>query len=1151
MKAGKVYESELEESAIGILHEHGWEYSQGDEIHRQETEPLIEDDLRAFLKNDYEDLSESEVSSLIENLRLTGGITLYHKLKATFDFMRDGFDFTRDDETKDKLHISYIDFDHPEKNVFRAVNQFVQRITPSEQSATGAQTRRPDLLLFVNGMPLVIIEFKNPADAHATIHSAWEQIHIRYKRDIPELMRYCVLSSISDGANNRLGTTFTPFEHYYAWKKVENEDEAQTGFKCLETLIAGAWSPERLLKILRDFVYFPDASSTKETEIVCRYPQFFATQLIFVNIKKHAKLTAGGDGRGGTYFGATGCGKTFTMLFLARQLFLRGPKLMGSPTILLIVDRDDLEGQCGRLFCSSTEFLKEAAVRAIESREDLRKELSSRTAGGFFLITIQKFCEAIGLLSDRKNIICLSDEAHRTQTTTGQKVKIVRPSDGDTVSFDAALGDRKLAEDTEIGSTGKKKPGAYISWGFAHYLREAFPNATYVGFTGTPIDDTVKVFGEIVASYTMREAQEDGITVPIKYEARLARVVLDKAKAAEIDDFYKKCADEGTSEDEIRKSREAMASLQGILDSSEIIEKLAADIPAHYEKFVANDLGRVQKAMIVCPNRKVAWTLCKSIEKVRPDWFVERRTPEDSKYKTDEEKVRLAKLKPVRAVNLVATRGPNDEKEMYDAFGDDAHRKELEVAFKDDESNFRIAIVVDMWITGFDVPSLTVMYNYKPLQKHTLVQTISRVNRVYRDKSYGLIVDYIGIRENMKSAMKQYGADATTPVDDLETSYAAFTAELKTLQEMLDGFNASPFFGKKPFERMICLQEAAEFVQRKDLVPEKEDGKKSKKSAVMLFRGHVRRLKVAFSICQPADRLNTNECIWAEFFMSVATFIAKATDSPHSLETMNETVAQMIKESISCSEVETVLNATDAEDIFSKDFWGEIENAKLPVTKFQILCKLLSKAIQEYAKTNKVMAQKFADMLQKVVDEYNTRDNLVFTNDVASATINDVNDLINAKVKTLTGKLKEIFEALKKDKAKFKELGITFEEKAFLDILIEIRDREKFQYDDAKCLQLAHDIKALVDGTTIYADFLNNQNLTDKLNVDLATLLYNSGYPPKWSEEIFEQVLGQVKNYKGNNPVSVESVDAYYTANSDMYEMYTSSGDVKGTYQAE
>lgn len=474
-------------------------------------------------------------------------------------------------------------------------------------------------------------------------------------------------------------------------------------------------------------------------------------------------------------------------------------------------------------------------------------------------------------------------------------------------------------------------------------------------------------------------------------------------------------------------------------------------------------------------------------------------------FDTPEKRAELEAYQSLPMINMVATRGSNDPKDMFELLGDKAHRQMLDREFKRPLSNFRIAIVVDMWITGFDVPCLAILYNDKPLQRHTLIQTISRVNRKYPGKEYGLIVDYIGIRENMQKALKQYGGDDEPPADT-ELTYAAFANELQILKDMLHRFDASDFFSRAPLPRLIALQKAAEFVLSQP--PQGEVNFST------FFKAHVRRLKSAYGILQPAGRLSKEETSWAQFFMAVQEINGKTTNTPHSVETMNRAVEKMVTEALQCTGIETVLNAEGEEELFSEKFTEEIEKVKLPHTKFQLLVKSLKKAIRQYGKTNQLKALQFDVRLQKIVDEYNTRDKLVFTNEVASQTVNAIQDVVNKKLNELTGEVLDLFRRLRKDREEFKRLGITFEEKAFYDILVDQREQHGFEYPDEKCLTLSRKIKALIDNSSVYADWLNNDNLKADLQAELTILLYQEGYPPEWDEEVFNKVMEQVRNFK-------------------------------------
>ena len=1043
---GQFTEAQLEAAIIELFEQQGYTHVHGENIHRQYEDILLLDDLRAFINDRYahENLSDAEMGKIINQLTLIPSSPLYDGNRAAFWIVNEGFDMVRDDVTKVALHVDYIDFENPEKNIFKVVNQY---------SVQGERLRRPDLLIFINGIPVGICEFKSAIKEDTTVYDAWEQITIRYTRDIPKLMKYCFLSVISDGANTKLGSIFTPYPFYYSWNKANDKDRVSNGISSLFTMIAGAFSKERIIKVLRDFVFYPDDSKKSEA-IVCRYPQFFAAEKMLENIKHH--LRPAGDGKGGTYFGATGCGKTYTMLFLTRMIALRDPDTFNNPTIVIIVDREDLDTQTSELFATAKKFLHESDVRSIESRADLEKTLRDRPSGGVYITSIQKFCEKTGLLSDRSNIICISDEAHRTQTGVGAKLK-------------------------------KTDKGVFTTFGFAKYLRDSFPNATYCGFTGTPIDETIAVFGDVVDSYTMKESSDDGITVRIAYEPRLARVILSEEQAKQIKKYYDQCARDGSNPEQIEESQRAMAQMRAILGHPDRLKKLAADVVEHYEALVSEKPEIVQKAMIVCADRTLAFQLLQQILAIRPEWGEQRRAEDESKLTKEQ----LDKLRPLAKINLVATQGQNDEKELYDLCGSKEYRKMLDKQFKNTNSNFKIAVVVDMWITGFDVPSLAVMYIDKPLQKHTLIQTISRVNRVFEGKDKGLVVDYIGIKDDMMEAVKRYGGPQESPVDELNITLSIFRNHLALIDELLVGFNATKFHAGEPLERLECLNHAAEYVQ-------------SSKEMETRFMGLSRRLKGAYNICFPSGELTDKETATAQFYLAIRSIIYKQTkgNAPDA-EMMNRVVEEMVRNAITCTGVENIVDENKSVDLFSDDFLEQLDKVKLPITKFNALLKLLKKAISAYGKTNKVKALEFDERLKRVVETYNSRDKLVFTSEVVADFVNDLSD-----------QLLKIFKDLQDDKTSFQKLGITYEEKAFYDILVKVRDEHGFPYADEKCLVLAKKIKELVDDKSQFADWSTRDDIKNQLNMDLTILLYQNGYPPEWDEEVFEKVMEQAENFK-------------------------------------
>jgi len=1102
---GHFCESEYEYALISFLENEGWVYSSGPDIAREyKRDVLIIDDLKDYLNNNYSDLSESEVKRLIDNIKLVGAETDFATLHKFYKWVVDGFNFQLDNG--ETIIIDLINFEKNKtlNNIFKVVNQLsIEYINNGK-----AENRRPDILLYINGIPVCVMELKNPSDANATIHDAWEQINIRYWRDLPHLLHYCPLACISDGVKTRLGTVRAPYEHFYAWRRVNSEDKVSTlPFEETMTMVKGVYAPERFLEIFRDYIYFQDTEYDRnEVEIVCRYPQFFAARLLKQSIIKSVQE---GTGKGGTYFGATGCGKTYTMAFLARQLSLRCSDIpeIGSPTIVMIVDRNELQKQGAKLFTKSTEFLNIGSVNVVSSRKELRQELGLRQSGGFYICTIQKFCDRkddlIGLINDRSNIICFSDEAHRTQLDHSKKIQFSKDVD--------------------------ENMKALISKPYAKVLREAFPHATFVGFTGTPIAETYQTFGDEIDRYTMDQSVADGLTVPIKYHPRIAKVLLDENKIKEIENYYKLCADEGATFEEIEKSKRAMSSMDIILGEPSRLDRLAVDIHDHYVLSCENDPNRIQKAMIVCSNRPIAYALLQKFKEHYPDWFIEKKTPGDVEVSEEE----LRELSPMPFIAMVSSVGSNDPEEMYNYLGgvtNDKRSEKMDASFKQDKSNFRIVIVVDMWITGFDVPTLTYMYNDKPLQKHMLIQTISRVNRKYPGKEYGLIVDYIGIRDNMRTAMALYGGDSSiAPTkDDVDQATDIFNEQLNTLKSLFVDFDLSPFLNpnEDPANRYMMLTKAAEYVFASDenMNMVSDDGKKvNKVSFKTYFLRTTRRMRSAYDICQPSGELNDNESALAQCFMAIAGFVRKMTGTSHiDADTMNKNVAQMVEEALKYTKVESILDSGE-EDIFSPETYERLIDVKMPASKLELLIKMLRKQIIEYQKVNQIAGKKYQELLDETIKQYHERRKHL-SSDEAGVAQNETTDEI---IKNATEQALKILQDMQIDRESFRKIGLTFEEKAFYDILIDLRDRFNFEYGEDKNVngviinnkakELAKKIKEIIDTKSSFADWLNNQNVRNRLKFDIKVCLIQNGYPPEYSPEVFSKVMEQAENFEKYN----------------------------------
>lgn len=1038
-------EHALELSIIELLQNKGYIHQTGSELLREKSEVLIVDDLKEYLRTQYASavLTESEIDSIILSLRTVGG-TLYEANKTILSVIIDGFVFNREDREKKDIFIELINYREPKKNIFKIVNQL-------EIEGYNYQLRIPDGIIYVNGLPLVVLEFKTAIQENTTIMDAYTQLTVRYQRDIPEIFKYNAFVVVSDGANSKYGSLFTPYEFFYAWRKVHDNDKEMDGINSLFTMIDGLFAQDRLLAVVKNFIYFPD-STDSNLKIVCRYPQFFAANNLYENVKAHMKPN--GDGKGGTYFGTTGCGKSYTMLFLTRMIMKSS--YFKSPTILIITDRTDLDDQLSKQFVASKQFIGDNNIISIESRDKLREELQGKPSGGVYLTTIQKFTEDTQLLTDRYNVICISDEAHRSQINLDMKVKVT-------------------------------DDGVNKTYGFAKYLHDSLPNATYIGFTGTPIDATVEVFGDIVGHpYTMTEAVKDEITVNLVYDGRAAKVTLREDKLHEIEEYYDKCASLGASEEQIEESQKAVAHLATILGDPDRLKAVAKDFISHYEKRVEEGSTVAGKAMFVCANRLIAYAFYLNLMELRPEWKEKRKAPEGVELTEKEEK----ELKPIEKVCLVMTRNKDDKKELYEMLGTKEHRKELDRQFKNVKSNFKIAIVVDMWLTGFDVPCLDTIYIDKPIQQHTLIQTISRVNRVYEGKDRGLIVDYIGIKKNMNVALRKYTNFEKEELDDVCQAVTIVLDQLEVLDQMFHNFNAKDYYVGSPVEQLNCLNRAVEYVQ---LTQDLE----------VRFMAAVKKMKQAFSLCSSSEQFTSADIEKVHFYQAVRSILFKLTkgDAPDTSQ-MNAKVRKLLDEAIQSDGIEELFETGKHIniDIFSDEYMARIEKIPMPNTKIKALQRLLSYAIEEFKKVNKIKSIEFADRMKAVVEIYNNRrKDEAFANEVLDDVANQLADLI---------------QELKTERNSFKNIGIDYEEKAFYDILFAVSKKYEFEYPNDKMIALSKEIRVVVDDKAKYTDWSTREDIKANLQVDLIILLDKYGYPPVTIDDVYKEVLEQAENFK-------------------------------------
>ena len=814
---------------------------------------------------------------------------------------------------------------------------------------------------------------------------------------------------------------------------------------------------KRIQDIIRNFIFLPD-SSKKDEKIVCRYPQYYAARALYDNIIKAQKPQ--GDGKGGTYFGATGCGKSFTMLFLTRLLMKS--EHFESPTIILITDRTDLDDQLSGQFTNAKTYVGDNTIVSVESRADLRDRIQGRESGGVFLTTIHKFTEDTELLTERTNVICISDEAHRSQTNLDQKIRIT-------------------------------EKGVEKSFGFAKYLHDSLPNATYVGFTGTPIDATLDVFGRVVDEYTMTESVKDEITVRIVYEGRAAKVELHNSELQKIEEYYKVAEEDGANEYQVQESKNQSANMNAILGDPDRLQAIAEDFVKHYEKRVDEGATVEGKAMLVCSSREIAYDIYKNIIALRPEWAVVKKAALGTKL-TDREK---REIKPIERIKLIMTRGKDDPKAMYDLLGTKEYRKELDRQFKSGKSNFKIAIVVDMWLTGFDVPFLDSIYIDKPIQQHNLIQTISRVNRKFAGKNKGLVVDYIGIKKQMNLALAKYNKGDQQNFEDIRESLVVVRNHLDLLGKILHKFDSTPYFDGTALQQLNTLNQASEYVQ-------------TTKETETRFMGLVKRLKAAYDICAGSEKLTQIERDYTHFYLAVRSIVFKLTkgNAPDTAQ-MNARVREMIKDALASEGVEEIFKMGNEEeseqDIFDEAYMAKIDKIKLPNTKIKLLQQLLAKAIGEMRKVNKVKGVDFSKKMESLVARYNERKE---------------NDVLRSEVyEEMAEELTKLIWEVQKEFKAGDVLGIDFEEKAFYDILKELCNKYDFRYPEEKLIELAKAVKDLVDGQAKFPDWSKRNDIKSALKVGLILLLDEYGYPPVERDEVYTEIFEQAENFKKNREV--------------------------------
>ena len=997
-------ESDYENALLELFEQHlGYEYVCGYHIDHNVKSPLYDEVLEESIFRINKGKPYDAIKNALLTLKNFENGTLVQKNAVFTDYLQNGISvrYTENGEERSTL-IYLIDWENIENNSFICANQW----TFIENS-----NRRPDILLFINGMPLVLIELKSPSREDTDASEGYTQIR-NYMHEIPSMFYYNQICVMSDQLTSKAGTITSDETRFMEWKTVDGSYE-NTEYAQFDTFFEGMFKKERLLDIIKNFICFSN-EGINAFKILAGYHQYFAVRKA-IESTKHATVT---DGKGGVFWHTQGSGKSFSMTFLAGNLVKHNK--LNNPTILVITDRNDLDGQLYDTFCSAYEFLRQEPIKC-ESRADVREILEGRKTGGVIFSTIQKFVEETGLLSDRENIVVMVDEAHRTQYNIDGKL------------------------DTNTGE---------IKYGYAKYLRESLPNATYIAFTGTPIETTDKstygVFGDLIDVYDMTQAVEDGATVKIYYESRLAKVKLARHQMDLIDnEYYNMQVNEGVEDYIVDQSQKQMSRMEQIICDEDRIKQVVKDIIAHYEDRENLVAG---KAMIVAYSRKAAYMMYKEILEQRPNWN--------------------------NKVKMVMTTNNQDCEEMAKLIGTKKTQKEREDEFRDLDSEFKIVIVVDMWLTGFDVPSLDTMYIDKPMKAHNLMQAIARVNRVYPGKSGGLVVDYIGLKKELFDALKTYTTRDQDKIQENEEAKIIALDILEILRNEFHKFDYEPFFGDSDKVRYELIRDGAEFVQ---FIEQRKN----------TFMEQTKKLKDVYKICTALLSKRTKDEI--AFFMAVRSFIMKTTRTGKpDLKEVNARISKMLEEAIVGDEVIVLTNAGSQEtfDLLNEDNINKLRALPQKNIATNILMRAMKDKVEQVKQKNIIVSRAFSEKLQKIIEKYNNR--------------NDEKDVFEV-LEALVEFKHELLKAIESGD----EIDLTYEEKAFFDVLTADPEVIASMEDDI-LIKIAKDLTKTVKENMCPA-WHERKQAQAKMRMHIKKLLKKYDYPPNKSEKAIEDVMEQVK----------------------------------------
>ena len=1029
--SGFYTEADYESSVIELFQNMGYQHIYAPDLERDFRSPLYEDELDDAIHRLNPTLPEEAISDALYKLKNFENAELVQKNELFMEYLQYGIEVRYFVENEERSGLVYlVDYKNPDKNSFIIANQW---------SFVENSTKRPDILLFLNGIPIVLMELKSPSREETDASEAYTQIR-NYMHEIPSMFIYNCICVMSDQLTSKAGTITSGEDRFMEWKTKDGDYE-NTQHAQFDTFFEGIFQKERLLDIIKNFICFSN-EGTKQAKILAGYHQYFAVKKAIESTKKATQT----DGKGGVFWHTQGSGKSLSMVFYAHLL----QDALDSPTIVVITDRNDLDDQLYGQFAKCRRFLRQDAVQADkrklsdqdrERNAHLRKGekpiiglmdwLNGRKANGIIFTTMQKFEEAFDCLSERRNIIVMADEAHRSQYGLKEKVDI---------------------------KTGEIKIGT------ARVIRNTLPNATYIGFTGTPISmkdrNTREVFGDYIDIYDMTQAVEDGATRPVYYESRVIKLKLDEATLRRIDQEYDLMAN-NADQAVIERSKKELGQMEAILGNEKTINSLVDDILNHYENYRQNLL--TGKAMIVAYSRPIAMKIYERILSLRPSW--------------------------TEKVAIVMTGSNKDPEEWSKIIGNKHHKDELAAEFKDDESPLKIAIVVDMWLTGFDVPSLATMYVYKPMQGYNLMQAIARVNRVFNDKEGGLIVDYVGIAAALKQAMNDYTARDKKNYGDTDITkiaYPKFLEKLSVCRDIFYGYDYSKFIDGTNLERSKAISGGVNFIVAVDKIDERDT-----------FLKESMMLKQALSLCSSLAEKELR--IEAAFFESVRVlvtrFMNKGVGKKISLPEMNARINELLKSSVQSDGVINLFSDVDKEfSLFDPKFLEEISKMKEKNLAVELLKKLIVEQVHIYRHTNVVKSQKFSEIIQRVMNAY----------------LNGM--LTNEQV------IEELLNMAKQMKAAHQEgnkMGLTSEELAFYDALTK-PDAIKDFYKNEELIALT---KELVDTLrkNKQIDWQKRESARAKMRIMIRRLLKRHRYPPEGEEDAVQIVMTQCELWTDSN----------------------------------